>query len=79
MHCPAMLKRGGVHDRELAALARPYNGEDLAWHKVAPAMGRIQCQGPECSAELKVHDIADFFQRPGAAARSYPSHILAIP
>lgn len=61
--------------RELAQLSHPYNGEDLTWHKVAPAMGKLSCQGPEVCAELKEHDIASFFQRkPGEA----PSPLGAI-
>ena len=49
--------------RELATLAHPYNGGDLVWHRVAPSMGKLTVQGPGCSAELRQHDIASFFQR----------------
>ncbi|KAK9845254.1 hypothetical protein WJX81_001357 [Elliptochloris bilobata] len=52
-----------LSSKELATLAHPYDGDDLAWHKVSPAMGKITVQGPEACAELKQHDIASFFQR----------------
>ena len=64
--------------RELATLAHPYNGEDLVWHKVAPSMGKLTMQGPECSAELRQHDIASFFQRKpaGKGARAHENGVL---
>jgi hypothetical protein len=49
-------------------LCTPYNGEDLVWHPVTPAMGKTDFQGPDCSKPLKRPNIAAFFKPKKAAA-----------
>lgn len=47
-------------------VCEPYNGEDLQWHPVTPAMSKPSFQGPECCKPLKRQSIATFF-KPKAA------------
>ena len=46
----------------MAKLCQPYNGEDLVWHKVDPAMGSVKVQGPNCSKPLSRPSAASFFK-----------------
>ena len=46
----------------VAKLCQPYNGEDLVWHKVDPAMGSVRVQGPQCSRPLSRPSAAAFFK-----------------
>ena len=47
-------------------VCEPYNGDDLQWHPVTPAMSKASFQGPECCKPLKRQSIAAFF-KPKAA------------
>ena len=50
------------------------------WHKVTPGMGKLTLQGPECSAELRQHDIASFFQRkPAGKGARATENALSLP
>lgn len=41
--------------------------QDLVWHEVTPAMGKVQFQGPECWKPLKKGPgIAAFFKKPAS-------------
>jgi len=55
----------------VAKLCQPYNGEDLVWHKVDPAMGSVKVQGPQCSRPLSRPSAASFFKphKPKDAAK----------
>lgn len=46
---------------ELEALYTPYNGQDLVWHAVTPAMGKASYKGADCAVPLKVATVASFF------------------
>ncbi|KAL6209030.1 hypothetical protein ACLB2K_019973 [Fragaria x ananassa] len=35
-------------------LLKPYEGPDLVWYPVTPAMGKVSFDGPECSNEIKL-------------------------
>lgn len=43
-------------------LSTPYNGSDLTWHEVDPAMGSPKVQGPACCKPIKRESIASFFK-----------------
>ncbi|KAM5562952.1 hypothetical protein ABKV19_017908 [Rosa sericea] len=49
-------------------LLKPYEGSDLVWYPVTPAMGKVSFNGPECSNELKTegtNSITKFFSTKG--------------
>ncbi|XP_062022490.1 uncharacterized protein LOC133738834 isoform X1 [Rosa rugosa] len=49
-------------------LLKPYEGSDLVWYPVTPAMGKVSFNGPECSNELKtegINSITKFFSTKG--------------
>ena len=51
------------------AICEPYNGEDLQWHPVTPAMSKPSFQGPECCKPLKRQSITTFFQPKAALGK----------
>ncbi|BDA46358.1 Abasic site processing protein HMCES [Coccomyxa sp. Obi] len=58
----AWLQNGTLDTKQYAALCTPYNGEDLHWFPVTPAMSKPDFQGPECCKPLKRQSIATFFK-----------------
>ncbi|KAL6217813.1 hypothetical protein ACLB2K_011030 [Fragaria x ananassa] len=51
-------------------LLKPYEGPDLVWYPVTPAMGKVSFDGPECSNEIKLktdgtNSITKFFSTKG--------------
>jgi len=57
----------------------PYNGEDLKWFPVTPAMSKPSFQGPECCKPLKRQSIASFFKpKKDAKGTSPASHIVSV-
>ena len=71
IHCAA------AHARVYGQLCTPYNGEDLIWHPVAPAMSRMDYQEPDCSKPLKRQSIAKFFKPVAAPGVAQTSPTLA--
>ena len=54
-------------------ICEPYNGEDLVWHPVTPAMSKTSFQGPECCKPLKRKSIATFFKPKSAPGICQPA------
>lgn len=52
----------------------PYNGEDLQWFPVTPAMSKPDFMGPECCKPLKRQSIATFFKPKQTAKGDYSIH-----
>ena len=50
-------------------IVEPYNGKDLQWHPVTPAMSKTSFQGPECCKPLKRKSITTFFQPKAAPGK----------
>eukprot|EP00252_Welwitschia_mirabilis_P001982 TRINITY_DN11938_c0_g1_i1.p1 TRINITY_DN11938_c0_g1~~TRINITY_DN11938_c0_g1_i1.p1 ORF type:complete len:384 (+),score=86.54 TRINITY_DN11938_c0_g1_i1:202-1353(+) len=58
----------GLSSMTFEEITQPYEGSDLAWHAVTPAMGRVQFDGPECIKEVKIkplreNQISDLFSK----------------
>lgn len=58
---------GGPGD-DLAALFKPYNGEDLVWHEVTPKMNKADYKEADCAKPLKVPKLDAFFRAAGPKA-----------
>ncbi|KAK9817878.1 hypothetical protein WJX72_003558 [[Myrmecia] bisecta] len=56
--------------KELSRIAEPYNGDDLRWHKVSPAMSNMRYQGADCAKELKRESVASFFKPVAGKAKA---------
>ena len=56
------LDKRARHCSLVAKLCQPYDGEELVWHKVDPAMGSVKVQGPQCSRPLSRPSAAAFFK-----------------
>lgn len=60
--------------RKVHRVLGAYNGEDLQWHAVTPAMGKPDFQSPEASAPLQRPSAADFFKpRKGQSTPAGPA------
>lgn len=46
----------------MAAVCEPFNGEELKWHAVTPAMSNMRYHGDDCAKELKKPSITAFFK-----------------
>ncbi|XP_078434323.1 embryonic stem cell-specific 5-hydroxymethylcytosine-binding protein isoform X2 [Wolffia australiana] len=61
---------------ESDSVAIPYEGPDLVWHPVTPAMGKTSLDGPECVKEVQVKppekgSIIKFFKKPLAPGDAF--------
>ncbi|GLU08037.1 hypothetical protein SLE2022_249660 [Rubroshorea leprosula] len=60
----------GSSSSEFNTLLKPYEGPDLVWYPVTPAIGKLSFDGPECIKEIKIqteekNTISRFFSTKG--------------
>ena len=63
--------------RALQAICEPFNGEELQWHAVTPAMSNMKYAGADTADVYKKPNIASFFKpKAGKTCSQNPQHVV---